>query len=244
MKKMMKDNPFSKFQGAEFFVEGIGGLSMSQALRCWKTLFEGDFIRFKARLFTNPSMEEFVAFVEEMWESIIPLTASDAFAVQNQEQRRVMFQCLGVEKLFKELEPTLLDRQVLKMSNLRWDNHNQPYQQELEDVYELYEIDGQKLFGDVKRSQFILMDRETVYAVRCWCTTTGREYWLYVPREIGAKKDAVEAIAWTIQLNITYPKRLYRQGDIIIAEEGPDSKPCQPYHLDKETYIRLLVSQT
>jgi len=84
----------------------------------------------------------------------------------------------------------------------------------------------------------------TVYAVRCWCSTTGREYWIYVPRNIGQKGDALEAIAWTVQLTITDPEYIYRQGDVILAKYSSTSKECRPYHLTAEQYVKLLKAES
>jgi hypothetical protein len=112
----------------------------------------------------------------------------------------------------------------------------------IHDKYELYKIKGDKLFPEEK-SEWRRANAD-IYAVRCWCTTTEREYWIYVPRHIGEMKDAIEAIAWTFQLNIGEPEALYRQGDIIIAEAGPKSKEVRPYHLDKATYLKLLKVQS
>jgi len=56
--------------------------------------------------------------------------------------------------------------------------------------------------------------------------------------------DAVSAIAWTIRINITHPKRIYRQGDIIIAEESENSVITAPYHLNKQQYLALMYSET
>jgi len=93
-----------------------------------------------------------------------------------------------------------------------------------------------------------------VYAVRCWCTSTNREYWIYVPEEtaLGAPRwhkeahcpDAVRAIAWTIRIDISHPERLFRLGDIIVAQESGDSQRVPPYHLTKEQYVQLVFSET
>jgi 6,7-dimethyl-8-ribityllumazine synthase len=42
-----------------------------------------------------------------------------------------------VEKLFKQLDPILLDKQVIKKKRTRWDDKNDKYEYDFEDVYEL-----------------------------------------------------------------------------------------------------------
>lgn len=231
------------FAKSGYYVEGQPGFSFTEALQCWKALCEGELHQFPRRVPLHKSQQEFHDLVCAVWDEIQPLTAAQAFSEKNMERRRVFFRCIGVKALFSSLEPELLDQQVLAFTNHRWDKDNQPYTEKIQDIYELYQIDGGKLFPDM-RAQEWQRKRATVYAVRCWCTTTGREYWIYVPAEVAAKRDALEAIAWTVQLGITHPLRIFRQGDVLIAQESAHSEPCKLYHLNRATYTSLLVSQT
>lgn len=233
---------------AEYSVSGMPGFSLNEALRYWNAKFE-TIKHFKRDVITHPGLEDLGAFVEEVWESIHPITVEEALREQNMETRRVMFDCIGVSALFKDLKPELLDRQVIDKVRTRWNENNQPYEYRFDDTYELYRIDGNKLFTMQNRWS----EPNPVYAVRCWCTTTGREYWIYVPEgaaldgprwKTDSKPDAIKAIAWTIRLDITNPKRIYRQGDIIIAVESDQSKDVAPYHLTKEQYLNLMFSES
>ena len=235
-----------------YYVNGRDGYDLTTALRLWKTKYETDFRDFEKEVITHESLHDFRDFVKDMWESIIPVTVEEALQQPNAEDRRVYFDAIGVEKLFKQLNPTLRDKQVIKKKRTRWDDSNDPYEYEFEDVYELYEMPGEKLF---------VTDRwgnkpNPVYAVRCWCTTTNREYWLYVPVEAAAggtwwniidagNYDAIRAIAWTIRINVENPERIYRQGDIIVVKMGDKTKECnRPEHLTKEQYLQLMYSET
>lgn len=235
-------------QDATYYVSGLQGFTLSEALKLWKAKFE-TIKHFRRDVITHPSLEQLGGFVEEMWDGIVPVSVQEALKEKNTEKRRVMFDCIGVAKLFAALEPELIDRQILSKQRTRWDERNNPYPHQFEDVYELYQIDGEKLFDTESRWS----KPEPVYAVRCWCTTTGREYWIYVPKAAALTKkpgefieqaDAITAIAWTIRIDITNPKRIFRQGDIIVAEESEDSRQAEPYHLDKDQYIKLLFSET
>lgn len=234
---------------ATYYVSGLRGFTLSEALQFWKTKFE-TFKQFKRAVIKHVSLEELGTFVEEMWDSIQPVTVRDALQEQNVEKRRVMFDCIGVTRLFSELDPELIDRQVITKQRTRWDQNNTAWKHQFEDVYELYKIDGHKLFVAINEWQ----KPNPVFAVRCWCTTTGREYWIYVPVEAAlnrpswsnaeAQPDAIRAIAWTIRIDISNPKRIFRQGDIILAEESEDSVQVTPYHLSKEQYLDLIFSET
>jgi len=237
------------FRNADYCVCGLRGYKLDQALRLWKAKFE-TIKHFKRDVIKHSSLEELGNFVEEMWDNILPVAVPEALREGNVEKRRVMFDCIGVSTLFRELNPELLDRQMVHKIRTRWDEHNNAYQHEYDDIYELYRLGGNKLFAGV----YPLQRPESIYSVRCWCTTTGREYWIYVPEEaalgrnrwqhIDDKPDALRAIAWTIRIDISSPKRIYRQGDIIIAEESEGSQTVSPYHLSKEQYLALMFSET
>jgi hypothetical protein len=235
-----------------YIVNGQHEFSLTDALRLWKTKYREDFRDFVKEVTPHESLFDFRDFVENVWESIEQVTVEEALKQPNTETRRTYFDAIGVNRLFAELQPTLRNKQVIKKKRTRWDNNNDPYEYEFEDVYELYEIDGKQLFAGDQWGR----DANPVYAVRCWCTTTDREYWIYVNTQAAtghswlgtyntANYDAIRAIAWTIRIDISHPERIYRQGDIIIVKKGEKSSPMIPaQHLTKEDYLKLMYSET
>ncbi|MBN8877761.1 MAG: hypothetical protein J0I32_09470 [Sphingobacteriales bacterium] len=232
---------------AEYAVSAVRGFSLIEAMRLWKTKFTA-FKEFSKEVIKHPGLKELGNFIEDKWENVEPISMQEALGESNMEKRRAMFDCIGVVKLFTGLQPTLLDKQVVHKKQTRWDNNNQPYEREYDDKYELYQLDGSKLYVTQVQGQ----ESNPVFAVRCWCSTTGREYWIYVPVEAALGNehfyrptpDAIRAIAWTIQVDITCPKSIARQGDIVIVEESEDSAPTSPYHLSKEQYLQLIFSES
>ena len=234
----------------KYIVNGRKGYDLTTALRLWKTKYQTDFRDFVRDVTPHESLFDFRDFVESMWADIIPVTVQEALSQTNTEDRRNYFDAIGVEKLFKELNPELKDRQVIKKKRTRWDNNNDPYEYEFEDIYELYRMPGEKLYAADRWGN----KPNAVYAVRCWCTTTNREYWLYVNKEAAtgsqwgteddSNYDAIRAIAWTVRINITNPERIYRQGDIIVAKLSSESKDTASYHIDKDQYLSLMYSET
>lgn len=246
----MKLMNLNQLQQAEYCICGYGGYSLSEAMRHWKALFD-TIHHFKRDVIKHTSLNELAKFMEEEWEQIVPITVTEALQESNMEKRRIMFNCIGVSRLFQELQPELIDKQVIQKTRTRWDKDNQAYQYDYADTYELYKLDSKKLFV----SESTHGTTNPVYAVRCWCTTTQREYWIYVSEwaALGidrwqakekATPDAIRAIAWTIRIDISDPKRIYRQGDIIIVEESETSNIVEPYHLSKQQYLELMFSET
>ena len=252
---MQKQNSYADYK---YVVNGREGFELTIALRLWKTKYQDDIRDFFKDVIIHDQLQDFGSFVEECWDTIEPVTVEEAFQQTNTENRRVFFDAIGIEKLFKSLDPILLDKQVVKKSRTRWDDEFNEYTHKFEDVYELYQIDGEKMF--VKQNEWSRLD--PIFAVRCWCTTTSREYWLYVPREAALgnqwwmtepekdKPDAVRAIAWTVRIDVPemYVEKIYRQGDIIVAKMKDKGKATEstltPYHLSKEQYLSLMYSET
>jgi hypothetical protein len=237
---------------AEIILNGQRNFPFTELIRLWKTQYDG-IPGFKRGEIIHPFLEGMGDYVAEKWDTIEPITAAEAFAVKNVELRRAYFTALGPRRIMEQVKPTLRNTQTISKTRTRWDKKNKPYESKFEDTYNLYEIDPAKLFEGEQRVNRMA----PIFTVQCKCTTTGREYWLYVSPEgaigqqwtngIDAKKlnyDAIRAIAWTIQLNITHPKRLFRQGDIIVAEWSDLSQRCDLYHIDAATYLKLMYSET
>lgn len=247
----------SSYSEYTYIINNREGFDLTTALRLWKTKYADDIRDFFKDVITHDGLQDFGLFVEECWNRIEPFTVEDALKVTNTEERRTYFDCIGIEKLFKQLEPKLLDVQMLKKKRQRWDDDFNEYTHEFEDVYELYEIDGEKLFDKDRWGN----SPQPIYAVRCWCTTTNREYWLYVPREAALghgwwfanadlrdQPDAIRAIAWTVRIDVPEEdvEKIYRQGDIIVVKTtGKTTQTTlRPYHLTKEQYLSKMYSET
>lgn len=232
-----------KSKSYNFTVDAQRGVPQSKAEMIYKKLYQDSREDFRALMESGGEvMKAFADHMDEIWDTIPDIEVKDAFQEPNLEIRRLFFKAIGVSRLFEQLNPELIHSETLELKNIQWDVDGNKYVQEIEDKYELYKIQGDKLFPEEKSSWRTA--NATIYAVRCWCTTTGREYWIYVPRNIGELNDAVEAIAWTAQLCIDEPEALYRQGDIFIAKASPKSSTCTPYHLDKAQYLYLLKAQS
>jgi hypothetical protein len=239
----------------KYVVSGRSGYSLSEFLSLSKTKYR-DYKDFEKAVITHESLKDFGDFVNSCWEDIKPVTVEDAFKLTNTEERRIYFDCIGVESLFKSLKPKLKDKQVITKKRMKWDEEGNPVEHTFDDVYELYEIEGKKLFEKNAWGS----EANPVYAVRCWCTTTNREYWLYVNNEAAtghrwlfedrkAEFDAIRAIAWTVRIDVPIKsvEKIYRQGDIIVVkikDKTAKDNYTNPYHLSKEDYLNLMYSET
>lgn len=247
----------NQYKDYKYTINNRENYSLTDALRLWKTKFE-DYRDFEKEVITHPGLNDFNEFVKSVWNDVQPVTVEDALKQENTEDRRIYFDAIGVQKLFKSLNPKLLHKEVIKKKRVKWDDENKEKEHIFEDVYELYEIEGTKLFKKTKWGNH----SESIYAVRCWCTTTNREYWLYVTKQAAlgddwwreglqkSKPDAIRAIAWTIRVDVPEEniEKIYRQGDIIVVKIKDEAKNTEsafrPYHLEKKQYLNLMYSET
>ena len=239
----------------DYVVSGYRGFTLSEAMQLWKTKYQDDIRDFYKEVCNHPSMDELKEFVTDNWESINPINVQQAFMQDNIEKRRAFFDAIGIARLIKELDPVLLDKQTITKKRFGWDDDNKEVETIFEDTYELYQVSKDILYKGITDRWFI--GNDDTYVVRCWCTTTNREYWIFTqnltniyhinPKTNNYEKhphDAIASIAWTIRINVKNPERIYRQGDIIVVKHGPDSTETRPYHLDKEQYLQLMYSET
>jgi hypothetical protein len=189
-------------------------------------------------------------FLQESWDSIEEMTFAEIAGMDNIEKRRVGFTCYGLERLIKDVNPKLIDRQVIKKQN-KWLLPETLLEEtkEIDDVYELYEIDA-KHFGSLSGNR---RQPENQFFVKCWCTSTNREYVIWVNKnnveELNNSFDAVSAIAWTFTTNIKPEDIQYiiRQGDML-AVKVDDSctleSSIRPRHITKKEYLEKLVYES
>jgi len=109
-----------------YLVNGVSGFDLTTALRLWKTKYAEDYRDFQKDVITNVSLNDFDQFVQECWNKIKHVTVQEALQVENTEERRAYFDAIGIEKLFKSLDPKLLDKQVINKKRTKWDDANDP----------------------------------------------------------------------------------------------------------------------
>lgn len=209
---------------ASFYWEGIKFDTVEQMMKTIKLNpdFTWDYVRwYYLDLQTDePEYLQLVDECEKLWhdENCKPWTAKEIFALDNQEQKYLLFSMIGADKIEEEMQPTLIDRQVLNKTQYRYDVKNkgvhkltERFKREdlteeevtYEDIYELYKFDKSKLNTN-----------NDVFYVRCKDTSTDRVYYLYVDgKDERCNSDAVSAIAWTMRDpdGVPFTKEMYLQ---------------------------------
>jgi len=202
--------------------------------------------------------------LQDIWEDIVPMTFKEiATTLKNIEQRRVAIQCLGLERLTKEVEPVLINTKSIKKTTA-WVNPNgELVTKKFTDTYELYKVKGEMINQGIEGNRWDKLN--DVHFVKCKDTSTDRDYfiwvdaqsvyqvnndrkWLSSDEDYGVQINAIQAIAWTIQTNVAKDniEKIVRQGDCIMIKKKLPTETIGDTlrHLTEVEYLELLVAES
>ena len=205
--------------------------------------------------YENPPFPE----LNDIWDDIIPFTFNEIAQLDNIESRRVAIDCLGIERLVKEIKPKLVNSKTINKTTT-WVNRNGELEtKKFKDTYELYEVDKEYFNNGLSGRSWQKM-RENVYFVKCKDTSTDREYFIWVDiinvfatnhdrlANFDIKKvNAIQAIAWTIQTNLSVGniEKIIRQGDCILLKPINKEKGNNNLrHLTEKEYLNLITAES
>jgi hypothetical protein len=224
----------------------------SEYLRYLKGKFS-NLERFKSRMTTNlkerlenelkpispkdhTSCIEFIEFLEINFDDAKPFSTIEAFKLENKEFQALVFSSINVPEMIKELGAKKYKVDGIETTHRRYSPEGDYIGDETyHNVYEVYEVDGKKLG----------LNNEKLYCLKCWCTSTNKEYFLWIDET--HKNDPLSAVASTFMVHedlIPHIKCIKRQGDILITELKDDYTPTgELVSLTKEQYFSLLTTQ-
>lgn len=190
----------------------------------------------------------------DVWEHIQPITFAEiAQNIENLENRRVAIKYLGIERFYRETNPTLIDESTLQKSTTWIDKDGKLSTISYKDTYQLFKVNREIWAGETTSSMV-----GDVYMVKCKDTSTDREYFIWVDgvevhntnnrRQVWASErnpniNAIQAIAWTIQTNVPQGQieKIVRQGDCILIKTKENVEFLNEIrHLTEEEYRNLL----
>jgi hypothetical protein len=199
--------------------------------------------------------------LEDIWEDIVPISFKEIVSeIQNIEQRRIAVGCLGLENIYKEVNPTLIKSETISKETFWVGENGELIKKNFEDTYELYEVKG-NVWGE--GTDFGWRNPNNVHFVKCKDTSTDREYfiwvdaqsvyrtnnkdkWLSSSENFGEKITPIQAIAWTIQTDIKEGgiEKIVRQGDCVLIKKKKKCENGSVRHLTEKEYRTLLVAES
>jgi hypothetical protein len=190
----------------------------------------------------HPRIQEIVVAMEKKWHSNPTFHFKDIFALTHRNLRRFCFLYIGVSEMMKALEAKRIAAQGIELNYFKYDSFGNKIPFTKHNIFEIHEASASKL-QDLKPWR---ARNEKIYAVKCWCTSTNQEHWLWV--EAQYKDDPLAAIASTFRIHenvIPHIKCLKRQGDVLICEMKREIIPSGAVRpLTKQEYFGLLEVET
>lgn len=181
--------------------------------------------------------KDIISFYESLWEIATPFTYKEAFSIQKDEFRALVFSTIRVPEMVKELGHKRIASDGIELVNKVYN----PIKKEFEDVpftqvYEVHEVNGTKLGLNT-----------TLYAIKCWCTSTDNEHWLWLDKKYDCPLEAIASTCKIYKSMKGNIKHIIRQGDVFIHEMKEDILPEENEEiisLTKKEYFSLLKSQS
>jgi len=182
-------------------------------------------------------IKKFIDFLVDNYNDAVSFSFKESFELnEKREFQALVFSSINIGEMMQELGATRYKTDGIEVKHRRYDDDGNVTNEEMyHNVYEVWEVNGEKLGIN-----------ENLYTVKCWCTSTNKEHWLWIEDQY--KEDPLEAIASTFRVHeniIPHIKCLKRHGDILLAEMNEDVTPegnIVPF--TKELYFKLLVAQS
>ena len=180
--------------------------------------------------------DKFINNVIDTYDQVEPFTYVEAFKIEDPQFRATVFGSINVSEMIETLGATRVatdgkhvNQKVYSESGEFLGYH------EFDNIYEVHEVSGEKLGLE-----------ENLYALKCWCTTTNKEHWLWIEDQY--KDSPLEAVASTFRIHenlIPNIKEIKRQGDILLVELNQDVEPQgNIVPLTAEQYFGFLTAQS
>ena len=224
--------------------------SKLEMVKADKDAGEFDFLDFTIETVEN-QIEAFIENISEQFDMAEPFTYKEAFELTNVQFQARVWETIDVREMFKNLPSERIHTEGIKTTQNFYnkDGSIRETNVEVDNIYELYKIQTEKI-GGTKNS--------FAYAIKCWCTTTNEEHWLWVEESHALNKDPLSAIASTCRVPSNLRDKdgnlssnlsgIKRQGDIFLFEfkSNPstelDTENLVP--LTKDEYFGLLKAQS
>jgi len=227
----------------------ISSSSYEDSVRFLKTKYDNNYERFKSRfldivsrdieMYNNLQLSHsFFNLYHNLWNSVNKFSYEDAFNIKSNQLRALVFSVINVPEMIRHLGSTRIKTSGIDLTNKIYNEYKGEFiENEFTQIYELHSVKGEKIGLD-----------ETLYTIKCWCTSTNEEHWLWVDEESIPNMCPLEGIASTCRVYenmIGNIKHIIRQGDVFIFEMNKKVIPnSEVVSLDKDTYFKLLKSQS
>jgi hypothetical protein len=171
------------------------------------------------------------------WDTAIPFTYKEAFEIKDDGFRAVVFGSINIGTMIEELGHTRISTEGKEVTHKVYNPDGSHYMHTYNVIYEIHQVDLNEVFE---------IDRKA-YVLKCWCTSTDKEHYLWVNEESALKGglEAVASMCYVYENMLPYITSIKRQGDIFLFEMSEEVEPSgKIVNLNAEQYFSLLVAQS
>lgn len=221
--------------------------TLSSGIRYLKTLYQSNYDRFKSRYLIE--LEQFLRMndcratdaildhYDSEFRRVKPYDYKEALHLEKVVFKQLVFSAIDVPQMMEHLGHNLVKAQGIDLINRTFNTTTNSFEDiEMTQVYEMHQVNGSQIGIN-----------EPLYALRCWCTSTNKEHWLWLDKKYDNVLDAVASTCVIWEPMRGKIKKIIRQGDVFIFEmsEHVDITGSeQRIHMDGKTFYSLLKSQS
>ena len=170
------------------------------------------------------------------YDSAKAFSYAEAFEIGENTLRALVFDSINITEMIESLGHERISTKGMPVKRKIYSNTGEFMgYKEYDNIYEVHKVDGSKMSIE-----------EPLYAVKCWCTSTNKEHWIWIEEQF--KDDPLVAIASTFRIHanvIPHIKELKRQGDIMIVEMKDKVEPLgEVVPLTPDQYFGLLTAES
>lgn len=232
------------------FKEGVKYLKMFYGTR---ERFEKEFLnQFKsAQTRQGWDLSDFTKMLDGAFDSATPFTYSEAFSVSDNAFRIRVFNLIDIGDMIAELGHKRICVDGKKHVQKVYSRDGEYLgTEEFDNIYEIHEVNVLPLIQSESEARNTDMsntiENSVAYALKCWCTSTNKEHWLWIEEQY--KDNPLEAVASTFRVHqnlIPHIKEIKRQGDILLVELNEEVEPKGSIvPLTAEQYFGYLTCQS
>lgn len=226
------------------FIKGVAAFDIARYL---KGKYRGNLERFEER-FLNPLKEAVIMYdrpekvhcLDIVRNSFIkrePFSYKEAFEIQHREFQALVFGSINVPEMISNLGSERIATEGIPVKHRKYKEDYSYEMIEYTCIYELHKINIKEL---TQRD-------DHAFAIKCWCTSTDKEHWLWVDEKAAAKgiKEAVASMCVVYKNLIPYIKHIKRQGDVFLFELTQEVFPQgELVSLTADQYFGWLIAQS
>lgn len=194
--------------------------------------------RVNMQMHNIPNFKEIIDFYEDLWDKVEPFSYEEAFKIKNESFRAKVFSSINIPEMIENLGSTRVEVSGINLNNKIYNETLEEFEIiNLEQVYELHKVNCSKLGIDVD-----------VFVIKCWCTSTNNEHWIWTNNK---SKDPLDHIASTCMIYesmVGNIKHIIRQGDVFLFEMKDDNfildESEKAIPMSSSDYFKLLKSQS